>query len=237
MAINIGYLMNLTVPRSGEISRALVLQKYQQIPFDKSFGSIVSERVVDLICLLLCVFTALILQYDLLKGFLLNYVPVNQILGLGLLAMMGFVLVVLAFMYVTWKPILFVKRKLKGLVEGVNSIFKMPQKIEFLFYTCVIWMGYIATFYFGTLALQETSSLSFPMLMSAFVAGSFAVSFTNGGFGAFPLILAEILVLYHISSVAGTAFGWILWTTQTAIVVLLGALSFLFLPLYYTRKK
>lgn len=237
MAINIGYLMNLTVPRSGEISRALVLQKYQQIPFDKSFGSIVSERVVDLICLLLCVFTALILQYDLLKGFLLNYVPVNQLLGLGLLAFGGFVLVVLAFMYVTWKPILFVKRKLKGLVEGVNSIFKMPQKIEFLCYTCVIWLGYIGTFYFGTLALQETSILSFPMLMSAFVAGSFAVSFTNGGFGAFPLILTEILVLYHISSVAGTAFGWILWTTQTAIVVALGALSFLFLPLYYTRKK
>ncbi|WP_413511187.1 lysylphosphatidylglycerol synthase transmembrane domain-containing protein [Myroides odoratus] len=237
MAINIGYLMNLTVPRSGEISRALVLQKYQQIPFDKSFGSIVSERVVDLICLLLCVVTALILQYDLLKGFLLNYVPVNQLLGLGLLAFGGFVLVVLAFMYVTWKPILFVKRKLKGLVEGVNSIFKMPQKIEFLCYTCVIWLGYIATFYFGTLALQETSILSFPMLMSAFVAGSFAVSFTNGGFGAFPLILTEILVLYHISSVAGTAFGWILWTTQTAIVVALGALSFLFLPLYYTRKK
>lgn len=237
MAINIGYLLNLTVPRSGEVSRALVLQKYEQIPFDKSFGSIVSERVIDLICLLLCVFTALILQYDVLKGFLLDYVPVEQLAWLGLLFFCGLVAVVLLFVYVTWKPITFVKRKLKGLVEGVNSIFKMPAKLEFLFFTALIWFGYIATFYFGTLALQETSILTFPMIMSAFVAGSFAVSFTNGGFGAFPLIVAELLVLYHISTVAGTAFGWILWTTQTAIVVLLGGLSFFLLPLYYTRKR
>lgn len=237
MAINIGYLMNLTVPRSGEVSRALVLQKYQQIPFDKSFGSIVSERVVDLICLLLCVFTALILQYEVLKDFLLQYVPVDQLMWLGLLAIVGFALVVVVFMYVTWKPITFVKQKLKGLVEGVNSIFKMPTKVEFLFFTLVIWFGYIATFYFGTLALAETSVLTFPMIMSAFVAGSFAVSFTNGGFGAFPLLLAELLVLYHISTVAGTAFGWILWTTQTAIIVVLGALSFFLLPLYHTRRR
>jgi len=236
MAINIGYLLNLTVPRSGEVSRALVLQKYQQIPFDKSFGSIVSERVVDLVCLLFCVLTALLLQYDVLEGFLLQYVPVDQLVWLGLFAVVGLALIVCVFMYVTWKPIAFVKRKLKGLVEGVNSIFKMPTKLQFLFFTLVIWLGYIATFYFGTLALAETSVLTFPMLMSAFVAGSFAVSFTNGGFGAFPLLLAELLVLYHISPVAGTAFGWMLWTTQTAIVVVLGALSFFVLPLYHTKK-
>lgn len=236
MAINIGYLLNLTVPRSGEVSRALVLQKYQQIPFDKSFGSIVSERVVDLICLLLCVLTALLLQYDVLHNFLLQYVPVEQLVWVGLFACVGLVLVVCLFVYVSWKPIAFVKRKLKGLVEGVNSIFKMPTKLQFLFFTLVIWLGYIATFYFGTLALAETSVLTFPMLMSAFVAGSFAVSFTNGGFGAFPLLIAELLVLYHISPVAGTAFGWMLWTTQTAIVVVLGALSFFLLPLYHTRK-
>lgn len=237
MAINIGYLMNLTVPRSGEVSRALVLQKYQQIPFDKSFGSIVSERVVDLMCLLLCVFTALVMQYDVLKDFLLQYVPMEQLAWFGLLALVSFVAVILVFVYVSWKPITFVKRKLKGLVEGVNSIVKMPTKLEFLFFTLVIWLGYIATFYFGTLALAETSGLTFPMIMSAFVAGSFAVSFTNGGFGAFPLLLAELLVLYHISTVAGTAFGWILWTTQTAIVVVLGALSFFLLPIYHTRRR
>lgn len=237
MAISIGYLLNLTVPRSGEVSRAIVLQKYEKVPFDKGFGSIVSERIIDLICLLLCVFLALILQYEVLKDFLLAKVPVEKLSILAIIAFVGLLATIALFYYSKWKVILFIKNKIKGLTEGVSSIFKMPYKVGFLFHTFLIWFGYIATFYFGTHALEATSSLSIPIVMSAFVAGSFAVSFTNGGFGAFPLIIAELLSIYSISAVAGTAFGWILWTTQTAIVVILGALSFLILPLYYNQKK
>lgn len=237
MAISIGYLLNLTVPRSGEVSRAIVLQKYEKVPFDKGFGSIVSERIIDLICLLLCVFLALILQYEVLKDFLLAKVPVEKLSMLAIIAFVGLLATIALFYYSKWKVILFIKNKIKGLTEGVSSIFKMPYKVGFLFHTFLIWFGYIATFYFGTHAIEATSTLSIPIVMSAFVAGSFAVSFTNGGFGAFPLIIAELLSIYSISAVAGTAFGWILWTTQTAIVVILGALSFLILPLYYNQKK
>lgn len=237
MAISIGYLLNLTVPRSGEVSRAIVLQKYEKVPFDKGFGSIVSERVIDLICLLLCVVAALLLQYQVLKDFLLAKVPVEKLAILGTIALTALLVVVAIFYYSKWKVIIFIKQKVKGLTEGAISIFKMPHRAGFLFHTFLIWFGYIATFYFGTHALASTSTLSFPIVMSAFVAGSFAVSFTNGGFGAFPLIIAELLSLYGISTVAGTAFGWILWTTQTAIVVILGAISFLILPLYYNNKK
>lgn len=237
MAINTGYLMNLTLPKSGELTRAVIVQNYQKIPFDKSFGSIVSERIIDLICLLLCVFTALLLQYDLLKDFLLHKVPVEKLLIYTAIAVTFFAAFLLVFIYTTWKPIVFIKQKLKGIFEGIASLYKMPYKSKFLLFTLLIWGGYIATFYFGTLALTETSHLSLPMVMSAFVAGSFAVSFTNGGFGAFPLIIAELLVLYNINAIAGTAFGWILWSTQTAIIVILGALSFLILPLFFKQKK
>jgi uncharacterized membrane protein YbhN (UPF0104 family) len=236
MAISVGYLLNLTVPRSGEVSRAVVLQKYEQVPFDKGFGSIVSERVIDLLCLLACVFIALAMQYQVLKQFLLQRVPVEKLLiiaGIGCVACCG---IVALFYFSKWKAVLFVKNKVKGLTVGVVSIFKMPNKLGFLFYTFLIWFGYIATFYFGMYALTETSNLSFPIVMSAFVAGSFAVSFTNGGFGAFPLVISELLLLYGVSAVSGTAFGWILWTTQTGIVVLFGALSFLILPIYYSRR-
>lgn len=236
MAISIGYLMNLTVPRSGEVSRALVLQKYEKVPFDKGFGSIVSERVIDLACLLLCVFAALIMQYDVLKEFLLRYVPIEKLGIVGLVLLGCLAIGIYVFLYVQWKVVLFVKKKLKGLTEGVSSIFKMPHRTAFLFHTFLIWGGYIATFYFGMYALEETIPQSLPMVMSAFVAGSFAVSFTNGGFGAFPLVISELLLLFGVSAVAGTAFGWILWTTQTAIVVIFGALSFVFLPIYYKKK-
>ena len=236
MSINAGYLLNLTIPKSGEVTRAIILQNYQKIPFDKSFGSIVSERIVDLICLMLCVFSALALQYDLLKQFLLDRIPVEKLLVLTSMLSIVFILLALIFIYTKWKPILIIKQKLKGLVEGIISLYKMPNKKAFLFFTFIIWGGYITTFYFGTLAIKETDSLTFPMLMSAFIAGSFAVSFTNGGFGAFPLIIAELLVLYNINLVAGTAFGWILWSTQTAIIVILGALSFLAFPIFFKQK-
>lgn len=236
MAISIGYILNLTLPRSGEFSRALTLQKYEKIPFDKGFGTIISERVVDLICLLVCVFLALIFQYQVLKDFLLERIPVSRLLVLFIFLLLGGISIVLLFFYSKWRPILFIKKKVGGVLEGVTSIYKMPKKGAFLFLTFVIWITYILTFYFGIFALAETSEMSLGMVLSAFVAGSFAVSFTNGGFGAFPLIISELLVFYGISSVAGTTFGWILWTSQTALVVVMGGVSFLLLPLIYRKK-
>lgn len=236
MAISIGYIMNLTLPRSGEFSRALILQKYEKIPFDKGFGTIVSERVVDLLCLLICVFMAVVFQYSVLKDFLLERIPVQKLLVLGLVLLTGFIVGVCFFLYSNWKPVLFVKRKIAGLIEGVMSIYKMPKKGAFLLHTLIIWITYILTFYLGIFALEETSGLSMGTVMAAFVAGSFAISFTNGGIGAFPLIISELLFFYGISQETGTAFGWILWSSQTALVVVMGALSFLILPLLYKGK-
>ncbi|MBW3519913.1 lysylphosphatidylglycerol synthase transmembrane domain-containing protein [Flavobacterium sp. NKUCC04_CG] len=235
MAISIGYLLNLTLPRSGEFSRALILQKYEKVPFDKGFGTIISERVIDLICLLLCVVIALVFQYDILKQFLLEKIPVKQLIVLGVIGLFLFLLVVVLFRYAKWKFILLIKKKVGGLIEGVSSIYKLPKRGAFLFHTLIIWSTYILTFYFGIFALTATSDMDLGMVMSSFVAGSFAVTFTNGGFGAFPLIVSELLLFYHIPQTAGTAFGWILWTSQTALVVILGALSFLFLPLIYKK--
>ena len=236
MAISIGYLLNLTVPRSGEVSRALVLQKYQKIPFDKSFGTIISERLIDLVCLLLFVGTAFLLQYNQLKDFLLEKIPFEKLLTLlAILVISGIVGIYLLF-YSKWKFFILIRTKIKGLVEGVLSIFKMPNRFGFLFHTAVIWISYVLTFYFGTLALQETSDISLGVVMVSFVVGSLAVTFTNGGFGAFPLMISEVLLLYGISATVGTTFGWILWTSQTAIIVLMGGLSFLLLPVFNKNK-
>lgn len=236
MAISIGYLLNLTVPRSGEVSRALVLQKYQKVPFDKSFGTIISERLIDLVCLLLFVGTAFLLQYNQLKDFLLEKIPFEKLLTLlAVLVILGIVGIYLLF-YSKWKFFTLIRTKIKGLVEGVLSIFKMPNRVGFLFHTAIIWISYLLTFYFGTLALTETNHISLGVIMVAFVVGSLAVTFTNGGFGAFPLMISEILLLYGISATVGTTFGWILWTSQTAIIVLMGGLSFLLLPVFNKNK-
>ncbi|ESU29072.1 hypothetical protein FLJC2902T_11090 [Flavobacterium limnosediminis JC2902] len=235
-AVCIGYLMNYTVPRSGEVSRALVLKKYNDIPFDKAFGTIIAERVIDLFILIGFILTALILQFNQLKSFLETIIPVEKLVYVGFIGILGFLFTVLLFIYSNWKPILFIKEKIAGLAEGLFSAFKMPHRVPFMVLTAVIWISYVLTFYSAIFALPETTNIGFGVIVTAFVVGSLAVTFTNGGFGAFPLMIAQILVLYNIPETAGTAFGWILWTSQTALVVLLGGLSFLLLPVFNPKK-
>lgn len=236
MAISVGYLLNLTVPRSGEISRAVILQKYDKIPFDKGFGTIIAERIIDLMFLLFFVTLALTLQYQQLMGFLSQQIPLSKLLVLfGVLSLAG--IVGLYLLYTSqWSLFVFIRKKISGLVEGLLSIFKMPYRIPFLIHTLIIWVSFVLTFYFGTKVLPETSTISLGVTMVAFVVGSLAISFTNGGIGAFPLLIAKILALYGISLTAGTAFGWILWTSQTVLVMVLGGLSFLFLPIVNKEK-
>lgn len=237
MAVSVAYLLNFTIPRSGEISRAILLQKYEKVPFDKGFGSIISERLVDLACLLLMVGLVLLLQFQQLYGFLERLIPFDKLLITGsflAIVLIGFVGLVY---YSKHRFFVAIKQKAKGLVEGLLSLFKMPNRTPFLLHTLIIWGAYIATFYFGTKALDATADLSLGVILITFVVGSLAISFTNGGLGAFPLMIAEILLLYNIPETAGTTFGWILWTSQTVILIIAGGVSFLLLPLMNKNNK
>lgn len=236
MAVCIGYFMNLTIPRSGEISRALIIKKYENIPFDKAFGTIVAERIVDLILFFLFVITAFILQFKVLKNFVLDTIPLEKLIILGIIGFTGFILFLLLWIYSKWKFILFLKEKLSGLMEGMMSIVKMKQKWPFLFHSLFIWFTYLLMFYVAVFALKETSSITLGAVVTAFVIGSLAIGFTNSGFGAFPLLIAQIFLLYSIPETVGTAFGWLVWISQTILTIFLGGISFLLLPLLNKNK-
>lgn len=235
LAVSIGYFVNLTIPRSGEVSRALILKKYQDVPFDKAFGTIIGERIVDFIILLFFIFLSLVVEFDTLKSFLLSYISIEKLILLIAIGITGFFFSLYLYFYSKWKFILNIKSKIEGLKEGALSIWKMPHKWEFLVYTFLIWLSYVLMFYATTFALQETSSIGFGTTLVAFVMGSLTVSFTNGGFGFFPYLIGQILILYHIPREAGEAFGWIAWTSQFVITVTLGLFSFLALP--FVRKN
>ena len=236
MAVCIGYFMNLTIPRSGEISRAVVVKKYEGIPFDKAFGTIVAERIVDLMLFFVFVLTAFILQFRVLKNFIFAKIPVEKLLILLAIAFICFIIFILLWIYSKWKFILFIKEKLAGLTEGMLSIIKMEKKWPFLFHSIFIWFTYILMFYAAVFALDETSNIGLGAIVTAFVIGSLAIGFTNSGFGAFPLMIAQIFLLYHIPETVGTAFGWLVWISQTALTIVLGSLSFLLLPLLNKNK-
>jgi glycosyltransferase 2 family protein len=112
----------------------------------------------------------------------------------------------------------------------------MPNKWKFLFFTLLIWTSYILMFYITVFALEATSSTKLGTIIVAFVIGGLTMSFTNGGFGFFPVLIAKILFLYNIPIEAGNAFGWIIWTSQLLITILLGVFAFLVLPIVGQKK-
>jgi len=234
-AVCITYVMNMLVPRSGEVSRAVVLNKYAGVPFDKAFGTIISERIVDLMLLIVAVGVTAFLQYDIAQGYLTE-IPVMKLLFYGTIAGILFIGSVLFFIYSKLGWVQKIKVKIAGLVEGAVSVFTMPDKWPFLLLSLYIWFSYVLMFYVTIFALPETSGLDFGSVATAFVIGSIVITFTNGGWGFFPVAIAGILTVYNVPKEAGTAFGWIVWTSQTAQILILGGLSFLILPLLVKKK-
>ena len=232
MTVCVSYLVNLTIPRSGEVSRAMLLKKYEDVPFDKGFGTIVAERIVDMLIFLLFVTIGFISQFETIYQYLVNNgVKFETLIWAGILVFVVFVIFVLVWIYAEWKIILKLKQKLSGLIEGMQSILKMKDKWKYIFHSFFIWFSYLAMFYVTIFALPETSDISFDVVVMGFIFGTLAVGFTNGGLGAYPLAVASILSLYGISEGIGTAFGYLIWVSQTLLTIFLGLLSYLLLPI------
>lgn len=236
MAVNIGYLLNLTVPKSGEISRAVILKKYEDVPFDKGFGTIVAERIIDMVVLLMFMLLAIFLQFKIVKSFILDKIPLQKLLTFTILCVVGGIILLLVYLYSKANWVQTIKQKISGLKEGVLSILHMEKKIEYFLHTAFIWFSYILMFYITLFVIPETSSISVGAVVTAFVVGSIAIAFTNSGFGSYPFLISKILLFYSISETAGNAFGWIVWSSQMFLVVILGVLSFLFLPIFNRSK-
>ncbi|MDF0707167.1 lysylphosphatidylglycerol synthase transmembrane domain-containing protein [Flagellimonas okinawensis] len=228
----ISYFANLGIPRSGEILRATALTTYEKVPFEKGFGTIVTERVIDLLMLLIIILITLVLQTDFILGFLEER-GVNIIGAIGILFVGIVGLFLGSYIIRKSKSPFFLKLKgfLNGLQDGVLSVFKMKNKWPFILHTLFIWAAYFGMFWVIKYTVEETIPLSLGELLVAFVAGAFAMSTTNGGIGLYPIAVSAALSIYGISSVSGDAFGWIMWIAQTLMVVVFGAISFLILPL------
>ena len=236
MAVYVAYIMNIFIPRSGEVSRAVVINKYEGVPFDKAFGTIITERVIDMLILFGFTAIAFMLQFEKLSQYLTNVLPLYTIYKLiGLLVLLSIILL-LFFKFSKSPTIKKILDFFSGLKEGILSVLKMKKKGLYIFHSFLIWGLYLLSFYIATFALKETAGISFSALIITFVIGSFSFAFTNSGFGTYPFFVASILAIFSIPETVGTAFGWIVWTTQIASIVLFGGLSFLILPLYNKNK-
>lgn len=237
MAVMAGYLANLGIPRSGEVLRGGIVSAYEDIPFKKAFGTIISERVIDLIMLLIIILIALVFQSQNMMSYMGDKIS-NPFISLGIFIVL--LLVAILGLKILKRSshafIVKIRNFGEGIIEGIKSIYYMKNKGAFVFHTILIWTLYVLMFYVIKYAVQETHDLTIGPILVTFVAGSLAMSLTNGGIGAFPLAIAYALLLFGVDESAGKAFGWILWGSQTVINTVIGTLSFLLLPILNRSK-
>ncbi len=235
LAVLIGYFVNLAIPRAGEVSRATVMVNYENIPFEKGFGTIVAERIADLIMMFLIIGITLFFQFD----FILTLVAKNfDPLKIGMI-FMGVIVVIILFSSFVKKAkqgiLLKIKNFVLSLIEGVTSILKMKKKWAFIFHTIFIWAMYVAMFWATIPAIQ---GLEVPVggMLVGFIAGGFSIAATNGGIGSYPLAVMGAFLLFNVPESPSEAFGWIMWSAQTLMIVVFGGLAFLVLPLFNKKK-
>ncbi len=235
-AVCVSYLINLTIPRSGEVTRAVLLKKYENVPFDKAFGTIVAERVVDLLIFLLFVFVAFVLQFNIISEFIFSNISPSKLIIIGIVLFVLGIAFLLIWFRSNWVIVSKIKEKFAGLIEGMTSILVMKERWKYLFFSFFIWFSYLMMFYVCIFAIPETSDISFSIVIMGFIFGSVAIGFTNGGIGAFPIAIQTVLLLYGINKGVGAALGWIIWTSQTLFTIFLGLLSYLLLHFFNKIK-
>jgi uncharacterized protein (TIRG00374 family) len=236
MAVFIAYFANYGIPRSGEVLRAAVATNYEKVPFEKSFGTIVAERIADLMVMALIIGITLFFQFDFIYNLLVEkFNPTKIIIGLIGLFLAGtfFVIYIRKSQSLLAKKI---KAFVNGLIEGVTSIFIMKKKWAFIFHTLFIWVMYVLMFYITSFSVAELDNIPFIAIVIAFISASFTIAATNGGIFFYPLAVYAAFSLFGIDKDPSIAFGWIIWTSQTVMIIIFGILSFVFLPVYNRAK-
>lgn len=243
MAVMVGYLANLAVPRIGEVTRCGVLKRYENLPLDSVFGTVVVERIMDTILLMIVSIITIVWQFDILSSKLLeayhtffkpaqnpDAFPIKTIMIVSLVTMI-IALFLLRKKIMKSKFVLKITGVLKGFSEGLKTVTKLKKPYLFIFHSVFIWVIYFLGIYVGFKALPETSVLGVGASFAILFFGTFAFILVQGGIGAYQIIVQNTLVIYGISANVGYALGWIIWSSQTLAIIIGGLLSLIILPL------
>ncbi len=248
-AVFIGYLANQAVPRLGEVLKCTVLSRYEKIPADKLIGTIILERVIDAITLLIIFGITLAIQPDIysqLVDTIFNSKKegdAHKTISSALLLMIlgGIVIIALAVWMIKNKKnfndlgLLF--RKIgRSIWQGLSAIQHLKKRWLFIFFTISIWTLYLAGGYIGFMALKETQQYGINEAFTVLSAGSVGMIATPGGIGAYAYLLQKTMQVYGLNEGIALAFGWILWLAQTAVILIGGLISFVGMP-YYNKRK
>lgn len=246
LAVMIGYLMNLALPRMGEISRCGVLSRYEKIPFTKLVGTVVLERLIDVLVLLLMLLIVVFTQFGQVLEFLGNNPEVKEKLEKVLYspALIGGMLFIVLIVWFSRHKIRgsSAMQKVMGFIsqfaEGFRSILKMKKVGAFIFHSVFIWFLYYVMTYCVFFSFGFTSHLPALAGLTVFVFGSFGmVAPVQGGIGAWHFMVIEGLALYGVDKADGKVFALLAHGSTTIMLIVMGLISMLVLPFVNERAE
>ncbi|NQU53163.1 MAG: flippase-like domain-containing protein [Bacteroidetes bacterium] len=245
LAVMVGYLMNLALPRMGEISRCGVLSKYEKISFTKLVGTVVAERLVDMISLLILLGVVFFSQFGKMVRFIKQNPEIQEKLSTTLTSpylIVGVIILFILFLVFrkAFKNTAFFKKIigiLKNFKEGFISIRSIERKAWFYFHSIFIWGMYYIMLYVIFFAFDFTRDLNPVAGLTTFVMASFGmVAPVQGGFGAYHFMASEALALYGVAKINGGIFALVAHESMTAMIILIGIISMLILPFINQRN-
>ena len=251
-SVMVGYLFNFALPRLGEVTRCVTLGKREKIPVDSLFGTVIAERVIDLMMLFLIMLILLVSWMEKFGAFFSQQVfdPLRQKMmdsfggtAVFWLLIAGSIAVIILLLYLFRKQLVrfvFIRKIsniIRGVFDGLKTIYKMKRKWEFVLHSVLIWFFYIMMTWMVVFSLEETSGLTFIDGMFLLVIGALGMSApVTAGFGAFHWITSRGLVfVYGLSLEQGGAYAILAHESNSILTIMLGAISYLLLML--TRKK
>lgn len=247
LSVLIGFFFNLVFPRLGEVMKCTLLGRHENIPVDKLVGTMVAERLVDVICLIVVISITIISQFDRVSNYAneiisnsynnIHFSLTNGIVSLIIFLLILFIGILIYKQYRKRNMIIKTKKIIDGIFEGLSSIKKIDKKISFLGYTFLIWFLYLYCIKIGFYAMNELAGLGWTSSLTILTFGSFAMIATQGGIGAYQLAVQKTLALYEIKEVTGLAFGWLMWTVQTVFLLISGPISMLIMSVKIKNKK
>jgi uncharacterized protein (TIRG00374 family) len=241
LSLMIGYLVNLAVPRGGEVSRCYNLYKLEKTPVEVSFGTVVVERLVDLVCLVLLIGISFIVEWKKLKAFIdtLDFssaggssVSIWIFIALVLVAGVGVGIYLL-------RNNQKLRKILSGFKEGLMAVFRLKNKALFVFYSIAIWALYFLMSYFVVIAFPETSGLGISAVLTLFAIGAIAMAAPlPGGAGSYhTLVPLGLVMLYNLPKADAIAFVFIFHGWQTVTLIAAGVVSLIISYLIIRWKK
>jgi len=249
-AVLVGYFANYGLPRMGEITRCTLVTKYDDVPFEVALGTVITERIVDMLILIIIFFMTLFAQFSQLKDLTATYIYNPMMLKLkGIMEHPTTFIVFICFLILLSVGLFLIRKKItgllkgktgniiKGFAKGLSSVKDIDKKFQFIVLSLAIWAAYFYSLYVCFFAFTGTSHLGQSECLVLLLFGTFGVVFSPGGLGAYPAIITALLLYYGVEQISAFSFPWMAWTSQFILIVSLGLLSLILLPIVNKAKS